>query len=73
MVCLKSAYASVTLPYTRHQVIMPYLIPTLLALDGVEFVVEQAVAFQSELIKDMITGQSDFTGGTFHRLTRHQD
>jgi hypothetical protein len=29
------------------------------ALDGIEFVLDQAVAFQSELIKDMINGQSN--------------
>jgi hypothetical protein len=33
------------------------LTSVLLALDGVEFVLDQMVAFQSELIKDMINGQ----------------
>lgn len=32
------------------------------ALDGIEFVLDQAVAFQSELIKDMINGQ--YNSGT---------
>jgi hypothetical protein len=40
------------------------LTSVLLALDGVEFVLDQTVAFQSELINDMINGQ--YISGTVH-------